>query len=173
MKNQAKTAKGISNKEVKIIAELEFNEKRYFKRSDIKYLFKNKKEMINTIYRLVKKHRIVRLNKDKYYLVPIKARIGMWTDDPFVIIDETMEGKDYFIGGWGAANYWRLTDQVPFRYDIYTTRRQGRYKILGVTIVFHRTTKSNLKKAVVKKINNHNFYILNKQEMKKWMKLRE
>lgn len=172
-KRQIKTAKGVSNKEIKVIAELEFIEKRYFKRKDIVHLFNNKKEMINAIYTLAKKGRIVRLNKDKYYLVPVKARLGRWTDEPFVVIDETMDGKDYFIGGWGAANYWRLTDQIPFRYDVYTTRRQGKNKILGTEITFHRTSKNKIKKAVVKNINNHNFLILNKQEMKKWMKSRK
>lgn len=167
------TLKGISHKEIKIIAELEFHEKRYFRREDIKHLFKNKKEMTNVIYNLVKKGRFVRLNKNKYFLVPMKARMGKGTDEPFIIIDEALDGKDYFIGGWGAANYWRLTDQIPFRYDVYTTRRQGTYEILGVKIIFHRTTKERIKKAVVKQLNNHSFYIMSKKEMKKWIKLRE
>lgn len=173
VKNKDQNVKGISHKEIKIIAELEFNEKRYFKRGDIKHLFKNKKEMTNTIYNLAKKERIVTLNRNKYFLVPIKARLGKWTDEPFTIIDEVMDGKDYFIGGWAAANYHRLTDQIPFKYDVYTTRRQGEYNILGVKIIFHRTTKERIKKAVIKQLNNHYFYIMDKKEMKKWMKLRE
>ena len=165
--------KGISHKEIKIISELEFNEKRYFRREDIQHLFKNKREMTNAIYNLAKKRRIVTLNKNKYFLVPIKARLGEWTDEPFIIIDETLNGKDYFIGGWAAANYYKLTDQIPFKYDVYTTRRQGEYNILGVKIIFHRTTKEKIKKATINQLNNHSFYIMNKKEMKKWMKLRE
>lgn len=172
-RKEINTAKGVSNKEMKVIAELEFNEKRYFVRKDIKHLFKNNKEMTNSIYRLVKKGRVVRLNKDKYYLVPVKARLGRWTDEPFIVIDETMNGKDYFIGGWASANYWRLTDQIPFRYDVYTTRRQGEYNILGIKIIFHRTSRKKIKKAVIRSIKNHNFSILNRMEMKKWMKLKE
>ena len=60
--------KGISHKEIKIISELEFNEKRYFRREDIQHLFKNKREMTNAIYNLAKKERIVALNKNKYFL---------------------------------------------------------------------------------------------------------
>lgn len=166
--------KGLSNKDIKIVSELEFNKKYYFKREDIVKFFKNKKEMINTLFSLNKKGRIVKLNKNKYFLVPIKARIGRWTDEPFIIIDETMEGKDYFIGGYGAANYWRLTDQIPFKYEVYTIRRQGKYRLLGVDIIFHRTTKERIKKtSCEQRINGHLFKILNKAESRKWIKLRE
>ena len=172
-KKVIRNAKGISNKEVKAVAELEFHERRYFKREDIQHLFKNNKEMTNTLYGLTKKGRIVRLNKNKYYLVPLKARLGKWTDDPFIVIDETMDGKDYVIGDWAAANYWRLTEQIPFRYDVYTTRRQGTYTLLGIRVVFHRTSKEKLKRAVTQRIKNHQFLILNKREMKQWMKQKE
>lgn len=165
--------KGLSNKEIQIVSDLEFREKYYFTREDIIKHFKHKKEMINILYSLVKKGRITRLNKNKYFLVPVKARIGKWTDDPFTIIDETLNGKDYYIGGWVAANYWRFTDQIPFRYDVYTTRRQGTYTLLGVKIIFHRTTKNNLKKAIKQETRDHSFFILNKKEAKQWMKLRE
>ncbi|HLC55548.1 MAG TPA: hypothetical protein VJJ75_03360 [Candidatus Nanoarchaeia archaeon] len=166
--------KGVSNKEMRIVSDLEFQKKYYFKREDISHHFSNKKELVNLLYTLRKKGRISKLNKNKYFLVPIKARGGKWTDDPFIIIDEIMEGKDYYIGGWGAANYWRLTDQLPFRFDVYTTRRQGKYKILGVEIIFHRTTAKNIhKQATTKKIGDHNFIIQNKKKSEQWIKLRE
>lgn len=165
--------RGLSSKEIKIVSDLEFKEKYYFSRDDIEIHFENKKEMINTIYNLAKKGRIIKLNKNKYFLVPIKARLNRWTDEPFIIIDESMDSKNYFIGGWGAANYWRLTDQIPFKYDVYTTRRQGKYKILGVEIKFHRTTLKNIKKnCCEKEINHHKFKIINKKAAEKWMKLR-
>jgi len=163
--------KGLSEKEIKIISDFEFRKKYYFTRKDIAKHFKNKKEMINTLYNLTKKKRIVRLNKNKYFLIPIRARIGRWTDDPFIVVNEVLDGKDYFIGGWAAANYWKLTDQIPFRYDIYTTRRQGNYKILGINFIFHRTTKTNIeKRSVIKKANGYQFRVLAKKETKEWMK---
>jgi len=165
--------KGISKKEIKIISDLEFKKTYYFTTSDIKNHFENKRQMINTIYILRKKGRIIKINKTKYFLVPIKARTGKWTDDPFIITDEICNGKDYLIGGWSAANYWKLTDQIPMQIDIYTTRRQGKIKILNTRLVFHRTTKKRIENAVTKKIGEHNFRIQNKKDTKKWMKLRE
>lgn len=173
-KDEEYKLRGLSNKDIKIVSELEFNKKYYFKRENIAKFFKNKKEMINTLFSLNKKGRIVKLNKNKYFLVPIKARIGRWTDEPFIIIDETMEGKDYFIGGYGAANYWGLTDQIPFKYEVYTIRRQGKYNLLGVDIIFRRTTKERIRKVSCERIiNGHPFKILNKAESRKWIKLRE
>lgn len=165
--------KGISKKEIKVIADLEFQKKYYFTTDNIKNHFKNKKQMINTVYTLRKKARIIKLNRNKYFLVPIKARHGKWTDNEMIIADEICNSKDYFIGGWAAANYWQLTEQIPMQVDIYTTRRQGKTNILNTRFVFHRTTKKNIEKAVKRKIREHNFRIMSRENSKKWMKSRK
>ncbi|MEI7962099.1 MAG: DUF6088 family protein [archaeon] len=165
--------KGLSNQEIKIASELEFNGNYYFTRKDIAHLFENEKQLTNTLYWLKKKERIIKLNRSKYYFVPIKARMGKWIDEIPIAIDEILDGQNYFIGGWFAANYWRITDQIPMQADVYTTRRQGKIKIFNMRIVFHRTSKKNLKKATIQKIQQHNFFILDKKEASKWMKLRE
>ena len=164
---------GLSKKEIEIIAALEFDKKYYFTTKDITSYFEDKIQMTNTIYRLRKKGRIVRLNRNKYFLIPIKARTGKWTDDPLIVADEICDGQDYFIGGWYAAHYWRLTDQIPMQVDIYTTRRQGKIVLLNKRFVFHRTSKKNLKRAVTEKVDEHTFKILNRDETKKWMKSRK
>ncbi|MDO8460591.1 MAG: hypothetical protein Q7S74_05755 [Nanoarchaeota archaeon] len=165
--------KSLSQKEVEIIAWLESYEKYFFSVKDIDFFFTNKKQRYNSIQRLLVKKRIIKLNKNKYFLVPIKARSGGWAENPFVIADEVMNGKNYFIGGWSAANYYRLTDQIPFWIEVYTTKRQGRKKIFNTGFIFRRTTENKIKKAVIKKLNKHEFRIMNKREMEKWMKLRE
>jgi predicted transcriptional regulator of viral defense system len=165
--------KGLSTQEMKLASELEFKKKYYFTRKDIEHLFENEKQITNTLYWLRKKERIIKLNRSKYYFVPIKARTGKWVDDIPIAIDEILNGQNYFIGGWFAANYWRLTDQIPFQADVYTTRKQGKINIFNMRVIFHRTTKKNLKKAVKQKIQDHTFFILNKKEAQEWMKLRE
>lgn len=162
--------KGLSRKELQAVAELEFNGKYYFTREDVAHLFSNKRQLTNTLYTLRKKGRIHRLNRNKYFLVPIKARKGKWTDNPIILADEILNGADYYIGGWFAANYWRLTDQLPFQVDIYTTKRQGKITVLNTRFVFHRTTRKNLQKAVAQTFNEHPFRILSKEHTKRWMK---
>ncbi|MFH1209983.1 MAG: hypothetical protein V1663_04305 [archaeon] len=164
---------GLSKKEIKVISELEFRRLYYFTIEDIKDLFENKRQMINTVYTLRKKGRIINLNKNKYFLVPIKSRTGKWTDNPIIIADEICDSKDYFIGGWYAAYFWKLTDQIPMQIDIYTTRRQGKVNLLNKRFVFHRTTKKRIGKSITKNIQGHSLRIQNKRETKKWMKSRE
>jgi len=170
---KGKSITGLSKKEVEIIAWLEFYKKYFFSIEDIKQFFNNKTQQYNTIKNLIKKRRIIKLNKNKYYLIPIKAKTGRWIEDPYVIADEMCDGKDYVIGDWAAVYYWKLTDQIPMQIGIYTTKRQGKIKIMNTQFNFHRTTKNKIQKAVVKKINKHLVKILNKRETKKWLKSRE
>jgi predicted transcriptional regulator of viral defense system len=164
--------KGLSKKETEIIAELEFDEKYYFSKEDIRPHFDKDSHMRHTIHKLIEKKRIVSLNKNKYFLIPIKAKEGKWGQDPFILADEIFNGKDYFIGGWASANYWRLTDQVPMKIEIFTTKRQGIKKILNTTYIFKRTTENRIKKSVTKKIKGHKFKILNIEDTKEWLKKR-
>ena len=90
--------KGLSKKEIEIVSDLEFRKKYYFTNKDIAKFFKNETERRNIIYNLKKKGRIIKINRSKYYLIPIKARSGKWQDHPFIAIDEICNGKDYFIG---------------------------------------------------------------------------
>ena len=168
-----KQTKGLSEKEVGIISWLEFHERYFFTIPDVSSFFRDRMQRYNVIKNLTGKGRIVRLNRTKYYLVPIKAKSGGWSEHPFIIADEACNGRDYFIGGWAAANYWKLTDQVPVRIDVYTTRRQGEAAMLSTRIIFHRTSKKRLGKSVIKSVQGHDFRMLSKKETRKWMKSRQ
>ena len=161
--------KGLSKKEIKLISWLEFENKEFFTRRDIKKFFKNKNEMNVYIHKLMKKGRIVKINKTKYYLIPIKAFEGYWTEHPFVIVDEIFNGKDYFIGGKAAANYWKIIPQIPTQIDVYTTKKQGTKEILGVRIRFIRTTEKNMRDFVTREIGKHKFIIASKKRSMEWM----
>src|SRR3989338_6320984 len=100
--------KGLSEKELKFISKLELKQRYFFTREDIKDNFTSINEMNVYIHRLKKKGRIVKLNKTKYFLIPVKAVHSKWTEHPFAVIDEVMNGKDYCIIGKAAAHYWRF-----------------------------------------------------------------
>lgn len=161
--------KGLSKKETEMIAELEYEEKYYFRREDISHHFQKDSQMRHTLHKLLLKKRIISLNKNKYYLIPIKAKNGKWADDAFRMADEICDSKEYFIGGWAAANYWKHTDQIPMKIEIFTTKRQGMCKILNNMYIFRRTTHKRLKEAVTRKRRGHKFKVLNKEASQKWL----
>lgn len=163
----------LSNRAINVISDLEFQEKYYFTKKDIKKHFENKKQIYDFIYNQRKNKRIIKLNKDKYFLVPIKARHRVWTDHPLIVADEIMNDSNYYIGGWYACKYWGLTDQVPMQVDIYSPKKYGKKEIMNKRYVFHRIRKKALKKRVKKKINNHSFFILKKSETTKLLKSRK
>ncbi len=164
---------GLSKTEIAIVAKLEFEKKYFFTSADVDDFARDKTHRYNIIKNLLKKGRIVKLNRTKYYLVPIKAKTGKWAEWDFVVADEVMDGKDYFIGGWAAANYWKLTEQVAMKTEVYSTKRQGVKKFLTSTLIFRRTTRNRLKCAITKTIDGHSFKILNKKETKKWLSKRD
>lgn len=158
----------LSERAIKVISDLEFQEKYYFTKDDVRKHFDNDKQLNDFIYNQRKNSRIIKLNKNKYFLIPIKARRGVWTDNPIIVADEIMNGADYYIGGWYAAKYWKLTDQVPMQIDIYSPNKFGKMKVMNKRYVFHRIRKEALNKGVKKKINEHPFIIMNKVHTKKW-----
>ena len=118
------------------------------------------------IHKLKKKGRIERLNKEKYYLIPIQAYRG-WSEHPFIVADEIFNGNDYYIGGKAAANYWGLIDQLPTIIDVFSRKKQGARNILGAAFKFRRIRKFG--KKVKRKIKEHDFWIAPKEESKKWI----
>ena len=170
MSKNSDNLKSLSKREIKIISELESSKKYYFTKEDIKHHFDSKNKINYAIHRLIIKKRIIKLNKSKYYLIPIKAKSGSWSDEAFIIADEILNGKNYYIGGWSAAKYWDLTNQVPMKTEIYTNKRNGSIKILTENFIFKKTTQKRINNAITKKIKEHEFKILNKKESLKWIK---
>ena len=162
--------KGLSNKEIEIVSFLELNEKNFFTRDDVKNFFKNNNELKVYINRLKAKKRIIKINKSKYYLVPVKAYKDKWSENPFIVVDEMFNGQNYFIGGYAAAHYWGLIDQLPRKIEVYCTNKQGKTRLFDVDIIFKRIRPQNLIGFVERKAKNHAFRIASREKVLQWMK---
>jgi len=159
--------KSLSEKELKFISKLELKQKYFFTTNEIKDYFKTLNELRVYIHRLKKKGRIIKLTKDKFYLIPIKAQNSKWVEYPHIAIDEIMNGKDYCIVGKAAAYYWKLIDQIPKEYLVYTTRKHKIIELFNVRINFRR--KRKLPQCIQKTIQNHKFIIATKKEANQWI----
>ncbi|MEE8167697.1 MAG: type IV toxin-antitoxin system AbiEi family antitoxin [Candidatus Hydrothermarchaeales archaeon] len=164
---------GLSSKEIEVVSYLELNSKYLFKMADIEPFFKTVNEMRVYIHRLKKKGRIIKLNKSKYYLIPIKAYKGHWSEHPFIVIDEIFNGKDYYIGGLAAAHYWGLIEQIPTQIEVYTNKKQGQRKIFNFTILYRRIRQKSMKGYITQRIKEHPFKIASKETSEKWLRSRE
>jgi len=159
----------LSEKELGFISKLELKNKYFFTRDEIKDNFNSINEMNVYLHRLKKKRRIIKLNKTKYYLIPVKAVKNNWSEHPYIIIDEIMNGENYCIVGKAAAYYWKHIDQIPFEYEIYNTKIHKKIKLFNTRFNFKKRREKNLPKHEIKKIYEHNFKIASKKESKKWI----
>ncbi|PIN84955.1 MAG: hypothetical protein COV47_04675 [Candidatus Diapherotrites archaeon CG11_big_fil_rev_8_21_14_0_20_37_9] len=159
---------GLSEKELAFISKLELREKYFFTRDDIRSNFASDNEMNVYLYRLKKKGRILKLNKSKYFLVPIKAVGQKWSEYPFILIDEIMNSNDYCVAGKAAAHYWKLIDQIPFEFLVFTPKKYGVMKIFNIRINFKRKRQKNFPNTVGRKIQGHKFIIATKKESLQW-----
>jgi predicted transcriptional regulator of viral defense system len=164
--------KGLSKKEINLISYLELNERFFFTRADIRKFFKNTNEMNVYLHRLKNKKKIIKLNKKKYYLIPVKAYQGHWSEHPFIIVDEIMNGKDYYITGMAAANYWGLVEQLPTQIEVRTTKKQGEEDIFDFKIVFKRTRNIRKDYFAKQKLKGHDFLVAKKEVVEKWLESR-
>ena len=162
--------KGLSGKEIEVVSFLELNEKNFFTRDEIRKFFKNEGILKFYIRKLKAKKRIIKINKSKYYLVPVKAYQNKWSENPLIVIDEMFNGKNYFIGGYAAAHYWGLIDQIPRKIEVYCANKQGKTKLFDTEIVFKRTRPKNIVGFVEQKAKNHPFKIASKEKVMQWMK---
>ncbi|MDP7491379.1 MAG: hypothetical protein QGG26_00290 [Candidatus Undinarchaeales archaeon] len=163
---------GLSSKEIEIVSYLELNGRLFFTKKDILRFFKNENELGVYLHRLKKKGRILKLNKEKYYLIPVRAFRGHWSEHPFIIIDEMFNGKDYVIRGMAAAHYWSLIEQIPTTIEVQCMNRQGERTIFNFTIIFKRTRKNSLQKAVKRKVKGHSFRISPREDVVNWLNSR-
>jgi predicted transcriptional regulator of viral defense system len=158
--------KGLSDKEIKVVSFLELEEKRFFSKEDVRHFFRSDTDMRKYTSSLKRKGRIVRINKNKYYLVPIQSQ-GGWAEHPFIVADEIFNGSEYYIGGKAAAHYWGLIDQIPTVIDVFSTKKQGSKTILGTRFRFRRVRR--LGSFVRRTVAGHSFLIASKEESRKWI----
>ncbi|MGV8152618.1 MAG: hypothetical protein ACP5OG_06045 [Candidatus Nanoarchaeia archaeon] len=161
--------KSLSEKEIEVISFLELKRKYFFNLSEVSRFFKSNNERSVYIHRLRKKQRIIKLNKSKYFLVPIKAINNKWSEHPFIIIDEIMNSKNYCIVGKAAANYWKLIDQIPFSFVVWNTKMHKKINIFNSWIEFKKHKLKEFPAYTQKELQGHKFIIATKKESKKWI----
>ncbi|MBI2410273.1 MAG: hypothetical protein HYV32_00050 [Candidatus Kerfeldbacteria bacterium] len=97
---------------------------------------------------LVKTGWLLRVKRGLYFILPLEATPGksMMSEDPWLLAREAF--SPCYIGGWSAAEYWGLTDQL-FRSTLVITAANIRAK--SITLLNHEFRLFQVENA---RINN-------------------
>lgn len=151
------TRRTLSDKETKLLAELEYQNKTIFTRDDAKKIVG---EPTVTLNRLVKKKFILKIRREVYVIVPWKAGpegSDRYTLHSFVI--GSLLTKPYYIGYWSALNYYGFTEQTPPRVYIATDKPRNNKKILNVEYRFVTISSHKMFEIETKTIDNNSINI--------------
>ena len=121
-----------------LLTELSRQGKRLFTIEDAARVYgKSNGRLQKTLFTLVKRGWLQRLEKGKYLILPLEAgREGEWTEHEFIIASHLIE--PYYVGFRSALNYYGYTEQISRTVFIASTRRKLRptLEVSGVTYRF-------------------------------------
>ena len=105
--------KNLSKDEIYLISRAEFEKQKLITTAFVQKLFPDKNKASRVLVFLTRKGRILKIEKGKYILVPIKAPNQQWMPNEFVMADLWMGDTPYYIGYFTMYNYWGFTEQIP------------------------------------------------------------
>ena len=121
---------GLSKDEIYLISRLEFEKERLITTHFARKLFPNSNKASKVISSLLRKRRIICLEKGKYLPIPLKAPNQQWFPNEFVVADLWMGEIPYYIGYFTMYNYWGFTEQVPQTVFVLNTKKSCK-KVIG------------------------------------------
>ncbi len=121
--------KSLSNDEVYFISRAEYEKQKVITTSFAQKVFNDKNKSSRILVYLQRKGRLLRIEKGKYLLVPLKAPNQQWMPNEFVLASLWMENTPYYIGYNTAYNYWGFTEQIPQTVFVLNTEKSIKRKI--------------------------------------------
>src|SRR3989338_8325618 len=115
--------KNLSKDELYLISRAEFEKQKLITTSFVQKLFPNKNKASKVLSSLAKKGRLLKIEKRKYVLVPIKAPNQQWMPNEFILASLWMGKVPYYIGYFTMYNYWGFTEQIPRTIFILNTAK--------------------------------------------------
>ncbi|HQO57624.1 MAG TPA: type IV toxin-antitoxin system AbiEi family antitoxin [Candidatus Omnitrophota bacterium] len=124
--------KNLSKDELYLISRAEFEKQTLITTQFAQKLFPNKNKASRVLVFLTKKGRLIRIEKGKYILVPIKAPNQQWMPSEFIVADLWMGDTPYYIGYFTMYNYWGFTEQIPRTIFVLNTAKSCKREISGI-----------------------------------------
>jgi len=102
---------GLGRKEAKLIATLREDGKRVFKTGDANEILDSSRYAVNILLsKLVKKRKILRIERGKYLIIPPEAwKTGEYLEEGIVLASSLVD--PYYLSYWTSLNYYGYTEQ--------------------------------------------------------------
>lgn len=124
--------------ELRLIFALEQRKRHLFTTKDAKRILKSSDASVwNVLKRLMKKKRVIRLQRGVYLFAPLRSgEKGLWTEDAFAIVPSLVKGENHYVGFVSAMHYWGMTEQLPLVVYVVLTRQKRDLKAVQTRFVF-------------------------------------
>jgi predicted transcriptional regulator of viral defense system len=113
-----------------LISRAEFERQKVLTGEFARKIFGDPKKAANILEKLKRKGRLIKIERGKYFIVPIKSPDQLWSPNEFLTAKYWMGDAPYYIGYFSMFNYWGFTDQVPQTVFILNTKK-SRVQIIG------------------------------------------
>lgn len=119
-----------------LITELSQSKKTVFSLSEVATILgTDNRHVKKLVYDLVKKGWLQRIEKGKYFLIPLTAKATKpYTENQFFIASKLVE--PYYIGFWSMLHYYGYTEQLPNTIFIISPKRKKNLFLSGVNYKF-------------------------------------
>ena len=124
--------KNLSKDEIYLISRAEFEKQKLITTAFVQKLFPDRNKASRVLVFLTRKGRLLRIEKGKYILVPIKAPNQQWMPNEFVMADLWMGNVPYYIGYFTMYNYWGFTEQIPRTIFVLNTAKSRKTVIQNI-----------------------------------------
>jgi predicted transcriptional regulator of viral defense system len=136
-----------------------------FTREDAARALNIKPNYLNILlHRLEEMGWIMRLEREKYLIIPIEAgRNGSWTEHPFVIASYLVD--PYAIAYWSALSHWDYTEQLLKTTFVLTTKQKFNRsrQILGETYRFIRIPEKKFFGVMLVWVGDYNVMVTDRE----------
>ena len=130
--------KNFGEMELRLIFALEQRKDQVFSTADAKRILGSSDASVwNVLKRLMKKKRVIRLQRGTYLFAPLRSgEDGLWSEDAFRVVPSLVNGSDYYIGFVSAMNYWGMTEQLPIVVYVALERQKRSLEAVQARFVF-------------------------------------
>lgn len=163
MKPKINKYKGLTPKEIDLLARFEYEGKEVYTRKDIISFCSGEKDADYLIRRLLMKNRLRNIVRNVYLFIPMKAPRGRWVGNEYVIAKALVRGSKYYIGYSSVFNSYGFTEQVAQMIHVVNDKYSLKKTVSGVRYKLIKVLPDRIYGLETRKINGEDIVFASKE----------